>query len=65
VADYLKEARKLYEKRQYNRALDACEQALKLDPANAEALRLRDQISIVIMLLNPSNPVQSGRDKGR
>ena len=63
VADYLKEARKLYEKRQYNRALDACEQALKFDPANAEVLRLRDQISIVIMLLNPSNPVQPGRDE--
>lgn len=52
ASTYIKRANSLYTQRKREAALAACDQALRIDPKNSEALQLRDKIRREIAILN-------------
>jgi peroxiredoxin len=52
VAEHISRARALFEKTQYQAALKECNEALKIDPKNQEALKLKEKIKKTIDVLS-------------
>lgn len=52
---HVSRAQAFFEQRQYQAAIDECNEALRMEPRNRDALRLRAQIKKTMAILEPNN----------